>query len=83
MPIIIALSPTQIIFSLIGLIILGFLIISAILVYHWQKYGLHRHTVLVVMTVYFLVSIILLAVIINTGLTILSSWFQNFTLMSK
>lgn len=37
-----------------------FAIISTVLVYHWQRYGVHKNTVRVVTTTYFVVSFILL-----------------------
>lgn len=55
----------------IGLTMLFFIVISAVLVYHWRRYGIHTNTVKIVTTVYFVVSAILLISIIKTAISLI------------
>lgn len=54
-----------IIILLIGIVFVG---ISAVLVYHWQRYGIHKNTVRLVTFTYFFVSIILFYFLISAAL---------------
>ena len=46
-----------------GVLMFFFFIYSAILVYHWLKYGLRKHVVSIALSSYFLVSLALIATI--------------------
>ncbi len=48
--------PTLVLSSLLGLALLAFLVMSAILVYHWRHYGMKSSTVYLAEGMYFSVS---------------------------
>ena len=58
----------QVIAGGLSVIFVAFFAISIVLVYHWQKYGIHKTTVQAVMIIYFTISIILLYTITNAAL---------------
>ena len=56
----VVLSQAKIAGILTSAIILLFAIISAVLVYHWSRYGIHKNTVTAVTIIYFTVSFVLI-----------------------
>lgn len=67
-----SLYQNNIIWAVFLLVLLAFVIISTILVYHWQRYGIHKNTVTVVAAVYFFISLILLFSLFQATLSITS-----------
>ncbi len=65
-------NESQVIWGGLGLVFVIFLIISAILVYHWKKYGIHQNTVRAIMIIYFTVAAMLWYALINQGFRLLS-----------
>ena len=55
-----ALPQAKIAGILTSAIILLFAIISAVLIYHWSRYGVHKNTVTAVTIIYFTVAFILI-----------------------
>ena len=66
----ITLSSNQVVIIALAVIFIVFLITSAVLLYHWSRYGIHKSTTAIVTIVYFVVSAILLFTIIKAGITI-------------